>query len=184
MLEAVITSKTRLKLLLKFFINSTTSAYLRELAEEFGGSTNGIRVELNRFVDAGLLESRSEGRTVLYSANTKNNLFRDIENIARKYVGIDHIVDNVLSELGQLDAAWVVGDYARGIDGGLIDLVLVGEIKHDVLQSVVAKAEAVIGRKIRSLVLGEGELDTLRESLDMESALPIWNAEARQGGGE
>ena len=36
MLESLITSKTRIKLLIKFFINSDTTAYLRNLAEEFG----------------------------------------------------------------------------------------------------------------------------------------------------
>ena len=62
MLESLITSKTRTKLLLKFFLNPGTSAYLRGLAEEFGESTNGVRVELNRLSEAGLLESADEGR--------------------------------------------------------------------------------------------------------------------------
>jgi NTP pyrophosphatase (non-canonical NTP hydrolase) len=46
-LDALITSKTRVKMLLKFFTNGTSSAYLRGLAEEFGESTNAIRHELN-----------------------------------------------------------------------------------------------------------------------------------------
>ena len=48
MLDTLITSKTRIKLLMKFFMNPRTRAYLRELASEFGESTNSIRVELNR----------------------------------------------------------------------------------------------------------------------------------------
>jgi hypothetical protein len=47
MLQALITSRTRIKLLLKFFLNSSNTSYLRDLAAEFGESTNAIRLELN-----------------------------------------------------------------------------------------------------------------------------------------
>ena len=53
MLEVLISSKTRIKLLLKFFLNPGSKAYLRGLAEEFNESTNSVRIELNRFEEAG-----------------------------------------------------------------------------------------------------------------------------------
>ena len=59
MLESLITSKTRIKLLLKFFINPSTKAYLRELVKEFDASTNSIRLELNRLEESDLLISQS-----------------------------------------------------------------------------------------------------------------------------
>ena len=55
MIETLISSKTRIKLLLKFFLNSNTTSYLRSLESEFGESTNAIRVELNRLENAGML---------------------------------------------------------------------------------------------------------------------------------
>ena len=61
MIDTLISSKTRIKLLLKFFLNSNNKAYLRNLEEEFGESTNAIRIELNRFEQAGMLTSLSEG---------------------------------------------------------------------------------------------------------------------------
>ena len=57
MLETLISSKTRIKLLLKFFLNSKATSYLRGLESEFGESSNGIRIELNRFEKAGMLSS-------------------------------------------------------------------------------------------------------------------------------
>jgi len=53
-LDSLITSQTRVKLLLRFFLNPESRSYLRELAEEFGESTNSVRVELNRLTEAGL----------------------------------------------------------------------------------------------------------------------------------
>ena len=174
MLETLITSKTRLKLLLKFFMNPETRAYLRELASEFGESTNGIRLELNSLTKAKLLKSSNIGRTVVYRANKSHTLFTDIQSVVQKYVGIDHLVDDLISELGQIEAAYVIGDYAHGSDSGLIDLVIVGQVNQDVLQRLADKPGKIISRKIRPLVLDQEELKRLWNQLDIEHALPIW----------
>ncbi|MBW2164457.1 MAG: GntR family transcriptional regulator [Deltaproteobacteria bacterium] len=57
MLEGLITSKTRVKLLKRFFLNLESTAYLRELAAEFGVSPNGIREELRHLEQARLAVS-------------------------------------------------------------------------------------------------------------------------------
>ena len=57
MIETLISSKTRVKLLFKFFLNKETTAYLRGLENEMGESTNAIRIELNKFEKAGLLKA-------------------------------------------------------------------------------------------------------------------------------
>ena len=48
MLDTLITSKTRIKLLLKFFLNSNSRSYLRNLETEFGESTNSIRLGIKQ----------------------------------------------------------------------------------------------------------------------------------------
>ena len=83
MIESLITSQTRIKLLLKFFINANNSSYLRGLEKEFEEGSNAIRLELNRFVDAGLLQTSLEGNKKLYRANTKHPLFGDLQSIIR-----------------------------------------------------------------------------------------------------
>ena len=83
-------------------------------------------------------------------------------------------MDDLISELGQIDAAYIIGDYAHGSDSGLIDLVIVGEVNQDVLQRLVDKTSTIISRKIRPLVLDQEELSRLWNHLDIEHALPIW----------
>jgi hypothetical protein len=149
MLDTLITSKTRLKLLVKFFLNASTRSYLRDLEAEFGESTNGIRVELNRFEEAGMLVSHFERNKKIFAANTKHPLFNDIHNILMKVTGIDQVVENVLNRLGGLQQAWLIGDFARGKDGGSIELVLVGEsINQEYLFNLVEKAREIINRQI------------------------------------
>ena len=174
MLESLITSKTRVKLLLKFFINPSTKAYLRELAKEFDVSTNSIRLELNRLEKSDLLISQIQGRTVQYQANIRNTLFKDIRSIALKYVGIDSLVGNIISKLGDLRSAYIIGDYAHGMDTGIIDVVLIGNIDKDILSKLVERTEKLIHRKIKWLVLEEDEFNSLKDTLDIPHALKVW----------
>lgn len=74
MLESLITSKTRIKLIIKFFINSDTTTYLRNLSEEFGACTNGIRQELNRFENVKLLELK-QNKTKKLPSKRKASIF-------------------------------------------------------------------------------------------------------------
>ncbi len=159
-------------MLVKFFSNPDTRAYLREIAKEFGESTNAVRVELNRLSEAKILSSTPKGRTIQYSANQSHPLFADIRQIVNKYLGLDKIAENIAASLGHVDQALVVGDYARGLDSGIIDLVLVGEdVDHKKLNALCEKVEALIHRKIRTLVLTPVEFKHIQEGLSSQSTL-------------
>ncbi len=174
MLESLITSKTRLKLLLKFFLNSNTRSYLRSLADEFNESTNSVRVELNRLSEAGLLETEPDGNTILYRANKNHPLFPEISTLVKKYIGIDHIIDHIVSKLGDLKLAMVTGDYAKGKDSGIIDLVLVGNINQLYLIELVKKAESLINRKIRYIILTDLEYEKQFKSISNQKILVLY----------
>lgn len=174
MLESLITNKTRLKLLLKFFLNSETTSYLRNLETEFGESTNAIRIELNRLEAAGLLLANFSGNKKLFKANTKHPLYGEINSILKKNVGIDKIIDNITSNIGDLKEAYLTGDLAQGKDSSIIDLLLIGNsIDKSYVNNLTEKAEPVIHRKIRFLVLNE---DEKKDYLSKNNSLFIWEA--------
>ena len=181
MLDTLITSKTRIKLLMKFFMNPGTHAYLRGLATEFGESTNSVRVELNRLTEANLLSSKSSGRTIQYSANVNHALFGEIRSLVEKYMGVDQIIDKLVKKLGDVNSAYLIGDYAKGIDSGLIDIVLVGDIDKIALDRIAEKRGQDIKRKIRPLVVNEQELRQLWTQLEMDQGLLIWGDPINQG---
>jgi len=175
MLDSLITSKTRARLLLKFFLNTDARAHLRGLADELGESTNAVRVELNRLAEAGLLESEDSGRMKIYRANIRHPLFPELRSIAAKTLGLDQVVEGVVKKLGRVELAFVTGDYAAGIDSGLIDLVLVGEIDREYFAALTAKVEALLVRKIRGLALTREEFDRLVPRFRGEPSLVVWN---------
>jgi hypothetical protein len=160
MLDSLITSKTRLKLLMRFFINSQNTAYLRNLSSEFGESTNGIRLELNRFEDAELLESQLVQNKKVYRANTKHPYYEDIHHLLLKFVGIDQIVEQVVKRVGALQQAYIINDFAQGKPGRVLDLLLVGDtFDTEYINSLVAKVETDLSFSIRFVTLQQAELD-------------------------
>lgn len=172
MLNSLVTSKTRVKLLLKFFLNSNNKSYLRNLEQEFGESSNAIRIELNRLEGADLLRSEISGNRKYYMANTSHPLFQDINNIVKKFVGIDKLIERVINEIGNIETAYITGDFARGIDSQIIDLILVGQnIENSYIEKLVSKAENLISRKIRYLILTENQMTDYFKN---KPALIIW----------
>ena len=174
MLDALITSKTRIRLLVRLFLNPAMSSYLRELAEEFGESTNAVRIELNRLTEAGILESEVKGKMVLYRAKVSHPLFPDIRSIVSKITGIDQVIESVIARLGHLEQAILVGDYASGKDSGIIDLILVGEVNKNYLAELIEKAEQLINRRIRSLVMNRDEFRRYVHT-NQTPAVVLWN---------
>lgn len=176
MLESLITSKTRINLLLKFFLNPENRAYLRELAGEFDLSSNSVRIELNRLTRAKVLVSKQRGRTIEYKANLSHPFFLELSSVVRKMVGLDQVIENVLSEMVGLERAFVTGDYASGRDTGLIDLVMVGKINRSRLDQLIERTEILINRKIRALILSELEYQNLKTIFDSEPILLLWGS--------
>lgn len=178
MINTLITSQTRIKLLKKFFLNSSTKAHLRGLESEFGESSNSIRIELNRFEEAGLLKSLRDGNKKVFQANAKHPLFKDIHNIILKDTGIDQVIEKVIHRIGNLLCVYLTGDFARGKDSQVIDLILVGDnIDRDYLAGKVVQAEELVGRKVSYVVLNPTEADRLLLNLKPADLLPLWNSE-------
>ncbi|MCF8303931.1 MAG: winged helix-turn-helix domain-containing protein [Bacteroidales bacterium] len=175
MLETLITSKTRIKILLRFFINSKSKAYLRNLAQDFNESTNAVREELNKFEEAGLLNSMIDGNKKMYQANIEHPLFDDIHNILMKHIGFQHIVENVIHKLGDVKKVMVIGDFAKGIDNSIIDLLFVsGSLNREYLTKLISKTENMIKRKIRYLVMTEEEFRHYSNDQHPSELLLLW----------
>jgi DNA-binding transcriptional ArsR family regulator len=176
MINTLITSQTRIKLLKKFFLNGSTKAHLRGLESEFGESSNAIRVELNRFENAGLLHSLRDGNKKIYQANEAHPLFKDIHNIILKETGIDRVIEKVIHRIGNLIAVYLTGDFAKGKDSQVIDLIIVGDnIDLEYLARKVLQAEELVGRKVNYKVFDMVEAGLKLEILKPTDLLPLWN---------
>jgi hypothetical protein len=184
MLDSLITSKMRVQILMRLFLNRDSHAYLRELADEFHASPGHVRAELQQLHRAGLLENEKDGRLVQYRANRSHPLFPELESMVRKALGMDRILDSIIERLGNLEAAYLTGDYAEGKDTGIIDLVLVGKVNSANLADLVSKTERHIARKIRTLVTSPAEWQALETVIKEKPTLQLWVKQVAAAGSE
>jgi hypothetical protein len=165
-----------LRLLLKFFLNSNTTSWLRDLEAEFGESTNAIRSELVRLEEAGMLTSVPAGNKKMYRANIQHPLFGEIHQLLLKHTGIHQLMERItskISRIGDVTAAYLTGSFARGLDSPVIDLLLVGEgIDRVYLTNLVEKAETFISRKIRYVIVSNEEKEAYMT--ECPEALLLW----------
>ena len=153
MLNKLITSKTRLRLLIKFFINQANRGYLNGLAAEFNESTNSIRKELNNLSSAGYLRKSKKNNKIIYNANTSHPMFNVLQKIVRQHLGLEQIVETVIERIGDVDQIALIGEYTKGIDSGNIEIVINGSnVNKDYLKNIKPKIKKKIGREVSFLL--------------------------------
>ena len=149
MLGELITSKTRLRLLIKFFVSQANRGYLNGLASEMGESTNAIRKELNHLHDAGYLQKEKSNNKIQYKANTKHPMFSVLQKVILKHLGLEDAVEIVLDRMGDVEQIILIGDYAKGIDSGKIEIIIVGQdLNTSYVHNLEEKLEKLISRKV------------------------------------
>jgi predicted nucleotidyltransferase len=88
--------------------------------------------------------------------------------------GLDSIIEWVIQRLGDLENAYLIGDYAKGRDSGIIDVILVGKVDKAYLTELIEKAEDLVQRKIRYLVMNHVELEKYKLK-HKEPILLLWS---------
>jgi len=176
MLETLISNKTRIKLLVRFFLNPGSSSYLRKLEEEFGESTNAIRIELNRFEQAGLLTSSTDMNKKVFRANKSHPMYKEINSLVKKFLGLDHIVEQLANKVGQLQKAYITGNIAMGLPSDCIEVLLIGDdFNIEKLNRLKKKAEDLISRKVCYTIIKTSQATSvLKKNCD---CMLIWEKE-------
>ncbi|MDX6153997.1 winged helix-turn-helix domain-containing protein [Marinococcus sp. PL1-022] len=92
MLHQLVTSKTRLRLIVKFFL-CEEETYLRRIVREFNDSANAIRVELKRLSEMELITGRPVQNRRYYQVNKNHYMYEDMNRLIRNYVQWDQMVE-------------------------------------------------------------------------------------------
>ena len=104
-----------------------------------------------------MLSSTVEGNRKLFKANKSYPFYNEIRGIIMKYTGISHVIEQLVKNLGKLEKVYLSGDYAKGRESGVIDVVLVGKINQSYLVTMIEKAEKIIKKRIRYLIYTNGD---------------------------
>lgn len=176
-------SRIRQRILALLFDRPERRVHLRGIARSVGASAGTTARELDRLVDAGLVERSAEGRQVYFHADQQSPLFDSVQTIIRRTVGAPDVIRRHLEGLPKIDRAFIYGSYAQRTDvtpSSDIDLMIIGSPDVDELTDRVSAAEREIGRPLNYTILTEEELERRRRrgdrfiaSVDAGPTLPV-----------
>lgn len=73
-----------------------------------------------------------------------------------KFLGLEDLMEKIVKRMGNVEKAIIVGDYARGVDSGIVELVLIGQdLDRAYLDFIAGKAYEKLKRKVQVTLLEE-----------------------------
>ncbi|OGN87714.1 MAG: hypothetical protein A2158_07800 [Chloroflexi bacterium RBG_13_46_14] len=160
MLETLLGSKLRVKVLGWLFSHPDERYFVRQLTNLLGEDSTNVSRELIRLENTGILVSQKEGKQKYYQANRKSPLFNELRGIVVKTVGIADVIRSALSrEADRIRAAFIFGSIADGTDKKTsdIDVLVVGPISFGETVTLLSSAEEKLGREINPVVYSVSE---------------------------
>ena len=138
--------------------------------------------EAARLVDAGILEQRQVGRTLLVRANGDSALVRPIREILTIVAGPALLLAEEFSNIPGISSAFIYGSFAsrmRGLDGPQpndIDVMVIGQPDADAIYEACTRVEPKVHRPVNPTILTPAEFDEHSGFLDTvraSAAVPI-----------
>ena len=167
-LDELLTSRTRGRLLTIFLTHPTEEFYLRELVRRAGLSLRAVQHELARLERIEIVQSRRQGQHKYYRANEQHPLFADLKRIVYKTTGLGDVLREALEPLKGIETAFVYGSVAKGDERPTsdVDLLLIGAPDADHLHEGIRKAEEALGREVSYVTMSAAEWRERRASRD------------------
>ncbi len=159
MLEALISSQTRVKILTLLLLNHHHRYYVREIARKTHRNPNAVRRELANLEGIDLIHASMRGQQKYYQANTRHPIYKELRQMLLKTQGAAKVIRERMDEIGNLTMACIYGSFAKGAEGSGsdIDLLLIGDLDEDALIPLLKKTESFLSRNINYVLMDEEE---------------------------
>lgn len=148
MLEHLITSRARIKILEHLIFNQDQEYHLRGIARTIKTSPIYIAKELDNLRELNLILKTKKGNLTFYAINKQCVILEEIRSIFLKtdYIG------NLLRKQLEKKAVYcfIYGSFAKGKEtkNSDIDLFVISEMKENELLMIIQSAEKIIKREI------------------------------------
>jgi predicted nucleotidyltransferase len=165
MLETLLGSKLRAKVLGWLFSHPDERYFVRQLTNVLGGASTNVSRELARLEKTGILVSTTEGKQKYYQANRQSPLFDELQGLAVKTTGVVDVLRSALSPLAwQIAITFVYGSMANGeaTSASDIDLLVVGNVDEMALHRAISQAENRMAKSVNYTLMGQREFDERR----------------------
>lgn len=167
MLNDLITSKTRVKILSLFLGDIEAMYHVREIVRRVGEEINAVRRELILLEKKGLLDKERRANRVYYYLNKSYPFLSDLVRLSVKEFGMGKEILKNRAKLGNIKYAMISGKYIRGISSkDDVDMLIVGLVVLPELQLIVRKEEESSEKEINYTVMTEDEFNFRKSRRD------------------
>lgn len=140
-LKALFSSQTRVKLLTTFLMHPEEEYFIRELTRLLNEQINSIRRELENLRKVGIVKARHKARKKYYKVDTDFPLYPDLRNLFSKAIQGESPFVTSLRALPNAKLILLAGTF--GGTESKVDLLVVGEVKKEVLEALLAQDQAL-----------------------------------------
>lgn len=168
MLDDLITSKSRIKLLSIFLTFPYEMFHVRELVRRTGDEINAVRRELAFLEKRGVLTREPRANRVYYSLDKNYPFYFDLLKIGAKTTGLGAEIIKNRVKLGKIKYAMLSGRFVRRLKDSPeeVDFLLVGNVVLPEVALLVRNEEARLGVEINYTVMTEDEFNFRKKRTD------------------
>lgn len=159
-------SKTRKALFQLFFTNPEEAFYLRELERMLGIPVAMIRRELIKLREAGIFKTQKRANASYYCLDRSYPLFKELQSIVFKTVGIQGALSEKLKKIPNIDIAFIYGSYAKNEShaGSDVDVFIIGSPDEDVLVESIHELEKQLLRDINYSIFSAADFEQKKKA--------------------
>ncbi len=160
MLDDLIISRVRVKILTLFLSHPGTIFHVRDIVRKVGEEINAVRRELLHMEKAGLVTKEQRANRLFYAMRRDYPLYYELLGLIGKTSGLGLDIIKQKSKLGKIKYAFISGRYLRGLpkrSGTDVDLLIVGTVVLPELAQLIKAEEMHRGRELNYTVMTEEE---------------------------
>lgn len=160
LLEELIISRVRVKMLELFFSDPSGMYHVRDIVRKVGEEINAVRRELAHLEKAGLLSKEQRANRLFYQVRRDYPLFYELVELIAKTTGLGKDILKNKAKLGKIKYAMFSGRFVRRLPhkgGSDVDMLIVGNVVLPELGNLVKQEEARGERELNYTVMTEEE---------------------------
>lgn len=168
MLEHIIPSKTRRKILELFFHHPHDSFYLRKIVREVIEEVNAVKRELDILTNGKILHREKRLNKVFYTLNKNFSFYDEFLRMFSKTSNLAELIYKNFSKIGKAKFVALSMKFAKKlpIKDDEIYLLFVGTIVVPEVASIVDGVEEEFGREVNYTIMSEEEFAFRKKNND------------------
>lgn len=168
MLEDIVISRVRVKMLTLFLTHPGRMYYVREIVRDIDEEINAVRRELSHMEKGGMVTKEARANRVYYLFRKDYPLYYELLELVNKTTGLGGDIIKNKGKLGKLKFVMLSGKFARGLEPvqNNVDLLIVGHAVLAELAQIVRAEEGRRGREINYTVMTPEEFEFRKRRRD------------------